>query len=822
MTSIQALLRRWLRTPELLILFAAVVIAVAASSAVGLFSDRVSRALDDQSGEAFGADAAIRSRDPLPAELERAIGLLELRRAHLVQFPSVAFVGDNSSLAAVKAVDPNYPLRGSLRSVGEPFGEERTEARGPGPGEAWVDLRLWQDLQLSIGTPIQIGKSSVKVTRILAYEPDRGGGFSDLAPRLMISVDQLAETGLVTTGSRVQYTEMFAGAPDRIEALRKLELPEGVRLQTPQDGRREIGNSLTRARQFLDIAVLSAMLLAGAAIGASAHQHGQRLRDEAAILKALGATSRQVARRALSRLLVLALSAGALGLVLGFGAQGIVAAAAEGMMRNALPPPQPLAALWSLGLALLLVFGFAAPSFLAARSTPPIRVLQRAEGRTGSRVAGIVAALASAALVAWHAGDLKLAGYVIVGASVAALVLGLMAFALVRLLAGLRSRGGTALRFGLANIARRRMASVAQAVALGLSLLALLLVGIVRGDLLSAWEKRLPDDAPNQFLINIQTPQVEPLKSFFAQHGYADLRLWPMTRARMTELRGKPVTADSFDDEETRRWINREFNISWTDRFGDDNQLIEGQWWDPATRNEPWLSVDDYAVERLKLKIGDTIKLQIADREVELKVYNVRKVSWDSFRPNFFLVVPPGLIDGSEAQWLTSFHLPPEQRPLLRELITQFPNVTALDLDAAMAQVRSILDRVVRAVEFIFLFTLAAGLAVLLAAIEGTRAERVRETALLRTLGASDRTLSLGLLAEYGALGLIAGLVAAASAQAIGWALARFVFELPYVFSLPLWAAGALGGAGLVSLLGWLSLRRTMRTSPTRVLAASV
>jgi putative ABC transport system permease protein len=362
---------------------------------------------------------------------------------------------------------------------------------------------------------------------------------------------------------------------------------------------------------------------------------------------------------------------------------------------------------------------------------------------------------------------------------------------------------------------------VGQAVALGLALLALLLVGIVRGDLLAAWENRLPPDAPNQFLINIQPAQVADVRAFFAERGHPELRLWPMARGRLTALRGDPVTVDSFDDEETRRWINREFNLSWTDRFGDDNHLVEGRWWDPATRGEPWLSVDEYAVERLGLKIGDSLTLQIADRSVELRVYNTRNVNWDSFRPNFFLVVPPGLIDENEAQWITSFHLRPEQRPLLRELITAFPNVTALDLDAALGQVRAILDRVVRAVQFIFLFTLGAGLAVLLAAIEGTRAERVRETALLRALGASDRTLLLGLLAEYAALGLVAGLVAAAAAQGIGAALAHFVFELPYVFSLPLWLAGAIGGSALVSLLGWLSLRPTLRASPTRALAGS-
>jgi putative ABC transport system permease protein len=816
-------LRRWLRTPELLILAAAVAVAVAASSAVTLFSDRVSRALEDQSGEAFGADAAFRSRDPLPAEIERVLAADSgLRRAQLVQFPSVAFKGDDSSLAAVKAVDAHYPLRGELRSAGEPFGTERADARGPASGEAWVDLRLWQDLRLAIGDHIQIGRSSLRVSRILAYEPDRGGGFSDLAPRLMIAIEDLPATGLITPSSRVQYTTLVSGVPEKIQALRELELPPGVRFQTPKDGRRELGNALQRARQFLDIAVLSAMLLAGAAIGASAHQHGQRLRDEAAILKALGATAGTVARRALQRLLMLSLIAGVAGLGVGLLAQDIVAAAAAGMMRNPLPAARPLAALWSLALALLLVIGFAAPSFLGARRTPPIRVLQRSDPRTGSRAALVFAAAAACALVAWHAGDLKLAGVVVAGAAVASLVLGAMAWLLVRALAGIRHRGGAALRFGFANIARRQLASVGQAVALGLALLALLLVGIVRADLLAAWENRLPPDAPNQFLINIQTPQVPDMRRFFAERGYPGLRFWPMVRGRLMALRGEPVTADSFEDEDTRRWINREFNLSWTDRFGDDNRLLEGQWWDPSTRGEPWLSVDEYAVERLGLKIGDTITLQIADRSVELRVYNVRKVSWDSFRPNFFLVVPPGLLDENAAQWITSFHLGKERRPLLRELIDAFPNVTALDLDAALGQVRAILDRVVRAVQFIFLFTLGAGLAVLLAAIEGTRAERVRETALLRALGAGDRTLLLGLLAEYAALGLVSGLVAAAAAQGIGAALAHFVFDLPYAFSPSLWLAGALGGGVLVSLLGWLSLRQTLRAPPTRALAGGI
>lgn len=810
----------WLRTPELLILALAVSIAVAASSAVALFSDRMSRALEDQSGEAFGADAALRSRDPLPPALHEQLAALPVRQAQLVQFPSVALAGENTALVSVKAVDDGYPLRGQLRSAGEPFGPERAEQQGPYAGELWADQRLWQELQLQAGGEIHLGQSHFRVTRLLTYEPDRGGGFSDLAPRVMMNLDDLAATGLVAEGSRVQYSRLLAGSEQAIASVRALPLPPGVRLQTPQEGRPELGNALSRAKQFLDVAVLAAMLLAGAAIAAAAHQHGRKLRDEAALYRALGATSRNIALRSLLRLLRIALLAGAFGLALGFGAQALVAQIAAGLMQAALPSPDPLAALWSPGLALLLVFGFAAPVFLSVRHTPPVRVFQRNVPESGARASALVAALAGAALVGLHVQDFKLAGIVLAGAAATALVLGLVAYGLVRLLTRLRRGAGTALRFGLANIARRRFASVAQAVALGLTLLALLIVSVVRSDLLDSWRHRLPPDTPNQFLINVQTSQIDALRAFFSERGYPELKLWPMTRARLTGLNGVPVSEESFDDPETRRWINREFNLSWTDVFGDDNRLIEGAWWPANTRGEPWLSVDDYAVERLKLKIGDRLKLQVADREIELRVYNVRKVSWDSFRPNFFLVTPPGVLEGGAVQWLTSFYLPPAQRSLLRELIVAFPNVTALDLDAAMAQVRGIMERVVSAVEFILLFTLAAGLTVLLAAIEGTRAERARETALLRTLGASHRTVGLGLVTEYAVLGLVAGTVAAAAAQGVGWALARFVFEVDYGFNMALWLLGGFGGAALVATLGWLSLRRTLSTPPRQVLAA--
>jgi putative ABC transport system permease protein len=452
-----------------------------------------------------------------------------------------------------------------------------------------------------------------------------------------------------------------------------------------------------------------------------------------------------------------------------------------------------------------------------------LRVLQRSLTETRrTRLVWLGATGTVLALLAWQTRDFQLALRVLGGALATLAILAALAWLLVALLKPLQARVGHSWRFGLGNIARRRGGSVAQIVALGLGLLALLLVTVVRQDLLDSWRGRLPPDTPNVFLINIQTEQLASLKPFFAARGYPQLELWPMARGRLVELNDKPITADMFEDPETQRWINRGFNLSWTEQIGTDNRITEGEWWGEAGHGQPWLSADAYAVTRLGLKLGDSMTLQFADRRVRLTVHNLRQVHWDSFRPNFFLLTPPGVIEDVPAQWLTSFYLPQERRALLRELVAAFPNVTALDIEAVMNQVRSMMERIVRAVEFMLLFTLVAGMVVLLAGVEGTRAERARETALLRTLGARTPVLVKGLLSEFAVLGLLAGLVAALAAQLVAWTLAVQVFEIPYGPRPLLWLAGALSGALLVTLLGWLSLRSVLDTPPTQVLQGSI
>ncbi|MDR3417649.1 MAG: FtsX-like permease family protein [Nevskia sp.] len=820
-----ARLRRGWRSGELLVLALALAVAAAAVVSVGLFSDRVRQAIERGSGDTLGADAIVEGHEAFPADYRERLQGLGLRTAAVAQFPSVVAVvdGQQTQLATIKAAEPGYPLRGALRLSGEPYGPTRAANGIPPVGEAWVDARLWSGLALQPGAHLQVGGSVLRVTALIADEPGRGGAFAEFAPELLMNRADLAATGLIGPGSRVQHILQLGGEPAALAAARRLQRPVGARLLGARDARPEISSALDRAGRFLDIAVLATILLSAAAVSLTARLHSQRLRDEVALLKCLGAGRGFVVRALTLQLVLLGLGAGAVGVVVGGLGQAVLGWFAAPLLNTALPAPGWLPLPQALALSLLMLLGFALPPVLEAAAAPPVRVFQRAlDAGVHSQLGLVLAALAVVALVLLQAGAARLALFVIGGASAAAAVLALMAWLLVLALSPLRRRSGVAWRFGLGNIARRRGAAVAQATALGVALLALLLLTVVRTDLLASWRGRLPPDAPNQFLINIQPEQVQPLREFFAAHGYAHLDLWPMARARLVALNGKPVSADSFDDPETRRWINREFNMSWTTGFGDDNKLLSGNWWSAADAGQPWLSAEEYAVERLKLKLGDTLTLDLAGTRVTLTVHNTRKVRWDSFRPNFFLVTPPGMLDSSGAtQWITSFYLAPGQHALLRDLVRQFPNVTAVDLDAALGEVRSIVDRMVHALEFIFAFTLGAGLVVMLAVIEASRAQRARETALLRTLGASSRVILQGLLAEYATLGLLAGSVAAVAAQTLAWLLAARVFDIPYGPRPLLWLAGAVAGCAVVTLVGWLSLRGVLRTPPRQVLAGS-
>jgi len=506
--------------------------------------------------------------------------------------------------------------------------------------------------------------------------------------------------------------------------------------------------------------------------------------------------------------------------VIGFGAQEVLAQLHAGLFTTSLPAPSLRPVLIGIATGLILLIGFALPTLARLRTVPPLRVLRRDLGALpGSAVSVYGAALAAvAAMLLWQAADVKLTAYVLGGAVATVLGLAIVALGLVRALRLLRGRVGIAWRYGLANIARRAQSSVAQILAFGLGIMVLLLLSIVRNDLLASWKDQLPANAPNQFLINIQPYQVRPIEEFFVRHDLKGAQLFPMIRARLVALNDRPVTATDYADDRAKRLVEREFNMSWAAQMQDDNRLVAGQWWDFRAHGQPLVSVEKGLAETLGLKLGDRLRWRIADRELTLTIASLRSVEWDSFRANFFVIAPPGVLDDYPATFMTSFHLAGAGRGLLAQLVREFPNITVIDVDAIMSKVRTIMDRVNLSVQYVFLFTLLAGLTVLYSAIQATQDERLYESALLRTLGASRGHVLKGLVAEFGTLGLLAGLLAAFAASAAGLVLARQVFHLDYLVNPWLWVVGLTGGALGVALFGILGARFVLTRPPLQSL----
>ncbi|MEI2742048.1 MAG: FtsX-like permease family protein [Candidatus Competibacter sp.] len=819
----RALRRDW-RAGELRVLAAALLIAVASVAAVGFFTDRIQQAMERKASELLGADLAVSSPNPLQPPLAEAARRQGLSTAELLNFRSVVVSGDLTQLAEVKAVGPGYPLRGALQISDQPFGPTRTAADIPEPGQVWLDERLLQALGLRVGDAVNLGARAFRIGQVLAYEPDRAGDLFSLAPRLLLNVADIPSTQLIQPGSRAEYRLLIAGEPTALQAFKNWAAPvlkAGEKLQSVRDARVELKVALERAERFLNLAALVSVILAGVGIAIAARRFAARHWDSVAILRCVGATQALVTRLYVFELLMLAGLAGAAGLALGYLTQyGLSGVLGQLISRTELPPPswRPMVPALLTGFVTLLGFGL--PPLLRLREVPPLRVLRRDLGPVDPRALALYgpAVLATAALLVWQAGEWRLALYVCAGVAGTTIVLSLAAWGLVRALNLLRGRVGVAWRFGLANIARRGPGSAAQVVALGLGLMALLVLTLVRVDLLTSWRASLPADAPNHFLINIQPGEMDPVQAFLRERGLTGVELFPMVRGRMTAINGRAVAPENFDNPRAKRLVEREYNLSWAERLQDDNRIVAGRWWNGGDRGQGVASVEKGLAELLGIAVGDILRFQIAGQTLEAKTVSLRTVEWDSFRVNFFVMFPPGVLDAYPATWITSFHLPLDRKPLLAELVRRHPSVTVLDVDALMVKVREIMDRVVAAVEYVFLFTLAAGLVVLYAAIQATQDERRFESAVLRTLGARRAVVRESLLAEFATLGLLAGVLAAAAATLLSFVLAVQVFDFPYRWNAWVWLLGAVAGALGVGLAGLFGARSALGQPPWRSL----
>jgi len=819
-------LRRDLRAGELRLLLVAVMLAVTALTAVGFFADRLNIALARDARALLGGDAIVASDQPTPPAFVAHAAELKLRIAGHASFPSMARAPDDrggaARLVAVKAVNGEYPLRGRLTVRGAD-GVEQTVAQSPRAGEAWVDAALLEALQLKIGDALLLGDARLTIARVIVLEPDRGAGFINFAPRVMIAQADLEATGLIQPASRVTYRLAVAADGARGDALvaqfvqwaeqrLKADGLRGMRVESLASGRPEMRQTLDRAEKFLNLVALLSALLAAVAVAIAARDFAQRRLDDCAVLRVLGAPQRAIGWSYALEFCGVGLAASALGVLLGLPVHQVFVAILGNLVSAAqLPPPGWTPALFGLGVGMTLLVSFGLPPVLQLARVPPLRVIRRDIGGLrpasllvlGAGVAGFVALLLAAS------SDWKLGGLAVGGFAGAVAVLAGLSYVAVRALKAAvpESRAPRWLVLATRQVAARPAYAVLQVSALGVGLLALALLVLLRTDLISSWRAATPANAPNRFVINLQPDQASAFRERLREAGVQQYDWFPMIRGRLVTVNGKPVGQEAFGDERAKRLVEREFNLSHAAETPPHNAVVAGAW----RADEPdALSVEEGLMQTLKLSLGDRLEFDIAGQLRGGRITSVRKVDWGSMRVNFFVMFPLARMDDLPISFISAFHAP-RTPGFDNALARDFPNITNINVSASIAQVQAVLDQVVRAVEFLFGFTLAAGLVVLFAAVSATRDAREREYAVMRALGAGARLLARVQRAELLGVGALAGLLAAVAAMVVGALLARYVFEFTWSASPWVPLVGAACGALLALAAGWMGLRGVLR-----------
>ena len=840
-------LLRDLRAGELRLLMVAVTLAVASLTAVGFFADRLNGGLQRDALQLLGGDAVVRSDGQIPPAFVEKAQALGLKTVSTVTFPTMARARDEdggaSKLVAFKGVPDGYPLRGNMTVADTLESAGQTTRDIPAPGTAWADASLLDSLGLQPGQKLLMGDASFTISRVIVQEPDRGAGFISFSPRVMINQLDVAATGLIQPASRTNYRFAVAGDSKAVKAYvqwaeAELKKPDaatrlrGARLESLESGSPEMRQTLDRAEKFLNLVALLAALLSAVAVAIVARSFAAKHLDDCAMLRVLGQPQRTIALAYTFEFVLAGLIASALGVALGFAVHYAFVLLLAGLVSSTLPAATlwPVAFGMGMGLTLLLAFGL--PPVLQLASVPPLRVIRRDVGNLkpvsllvlGVGIVGFVALLLAAS------SDLKLGLIAVGGFAGAVVVFAAASYAAVRLLRASVSETTAPRWLVLATrqLSARPAYAVVQTSALAVGLLALMLLVLLRTDLISSWRQATPADAPNRFVINVQPDQGEAFQQALRDGGVKKFDWYPMIRGRLVAINGKDITPDNFEDDRAKRLVDREFNLSNSAEKPGHNEVIAGRW----TANEAnAISVEEGLAKTLGLKLGDSLRFDIAGQTSEAKITSLRKVDWGSLHVNFFVMYPVAQLPAEvPVTFISAFRAPEAAAPLAGQarapsfdnaLVKAFPNITNVDMSATLAQLQRVLDQVIRAVEFLFGFTLAAGLVVLFAAITATREERAREFAIMRAVGARASLLRQVQRAELAGVGLLAGFLASVVALAVGWGLARYVFDFNWTGSWTVPVLGSLAGAVLALSAGWWGLRAVLNTPVVETLRKS-
>ena len=812
---------RDLRAGELRLLIVAVTLAVAALTAVGFFADRLQGGLARDARQLLGGDAVISSDNPTPQafiDKARALGLQGLTT---LSFPTMARApdaqGGASKLVALKAVPSGYPLRGSLQVAAQPGAVAAPTREVPARGEAWVDAALLETLGLKIGDPLLLGDASLRIARVIVLEPDRGTGFVSFAPRVMINDADLPASRLIQPASRVGYRFAVAGPGAQVGAFLKWAVDavkdpsiRGVRVESLESGRPEMKQTLDRAEKFLNLVALLAALLSAVAVALAARGFAAAHLDDCAMLRVLGQSQRTIAMSYTFEFGLIGVAASALGVLIGYAVHFVFVVLLAGLVEAALPAASLWPVAFGVGMGLTLLFAFGLPPVLQLAQVPPLRVIRRDVGnlKPASLAVLTVGVIGFAALLLAGSSDLTLGGIAVGGFAGAVVLFAGLSWLAVKVLRASVNEA-TAPRWmvmATRQISARPAYAVVQVSALAVGLLALVLLVLLRTDLIASWRKATPPDAPNRFVINVMPEQSEAFQRALREAGVERFDWYPMIRGRLVAVNGRTVSPDDYPEERAKRLLDREFNLSASAVQPSHNQIVAGQW---RPDEQGAVSLEEGIANTLGLKLGDSLRFDIGGVATDARITSLRKVDWSSMHANFFVIYPVNRLADVPVTYMSAFRAP-ERPGFDNQLVRAFPNITDVDMTSTINQVQAVLDKVIRAVEFLFGFTLAAGVVVLFAAVTATREERAREFAIMRAVGASGALLRQVQRAELIGVGLLAGALASIAASAVGWAMARYAFGFDWTASPWVALGGALAGAVLALAAGWWGLREVL------------
>ncbi|WP_428240493.1 ABC transporter permease [Gynuella sp.] len=822
-TGFKLLWRDW-KGGELNILLVSLLVAVATVTSISLFSERIRNTIDVQAGVLLAGDAQLRGSQAIPAQWQQQADDLGLKTTDMMNFQAMAFSAQGMQLTSVKAVSGSYPLKGRVTVSDKPFIDGVEVSSAPGPGEIWMASRLFGALGIKVGDQVTIGEATLTATKALLKEPDSPQSMFFMSPRVIMNIADVAATESVQAGSRIRYGLVLSGTDSEVEQLRselEPQLGDHYRWVMPREGNRGIGSAMDRAESFLLLAGSLGVMLAGVALALASRRYSLRQAGHVALLKTLGMGPSAVARLYLLNLFLLAVFGVLLGWIAGWLAHWAILKAFASLLPGNIATAGTGAYMTGGLTGLICLMAFAAPPLLALRNVPPSRVLRVDDGEAlvSGTSALMIGILAVVVLVLWYSRSLAITAALIGGGIVSLISVSVFAWLLIRLSRRLGAHLGSTWRLGLASLQRHSRQNSLQVMIFSVALLLLFVLSLVRTSLIQDWQRQLPQDAPNHFMFNIFNLQKDAIEGFLDGHQISHSPFYPMVRGRVTAVNGTDMKTllEQLAVEDDSSY-QRELNLTWSNELGPDNEVVEGQWWQPGDEQKSLVSVEEDYAKGLGIQVGDEMTFSIAGQDTKATVASLRTVQWDSMQPNFFVIFSGEILSGDSASWLTSFYLTPADKPLLNQLAREFPTATLIELDSVIEQIQKIITQVSLAVEFILLLVLACGILVLVASIQATLDMRFKESAILRTLGARRGMVAGSLIIEFGVMGWLAGLLAVVGAEACLFFLQTKVFDISFGFHPWLWVSGPWLGMLLIGGIGYLSTRRVTRTPPLNVL----